>query len=498
MSVIYAIVPSDFGLNALSVKYEAEALEFDLTELYKDQSNIDTLYNKINEYIETLSQERQKKLFEVFSSFANSNLKTNFDNPKSVMELEFKIAQASELLGYDEFIAWNRTQSHLITYPDNIGDDYVYDPDLNTPPEKTYIRNDYTDLIGMIVFIRALSPLYIDYYNYIKEASSYFYYKIFMLFVRSDLYSSAQANKLRTYVEVNRDTFMSGQSKNDNLVLEVGLSDDDVLDALLAEIIFNKMLTIDFYNFKRNIISFIFQTIKYKGSYTSSDGQIIRNNAKKADQSKDDTSYFEDYRKTSNIVLGVSVEIQHALSSLEYLIAGLGCTNFNHQAYTYELENHLPKLLQHRPDKTQIYILGWFMDRIINPRALYYIEPRKLVELMLFAKVVLLQDGHHFLGMFLSSVRTEEQNFFNVQIKAVQDKEAARKLQPYYHFVTEEGKQSVVSKTISEICKEISSSLWTPICTAEQLKSVTENSGVLTIPYNLNELVNNYVEYLNQ
>jgi hypothetical protein len=219
MSLSYAVVPSDFGLNALSVRCDTEQLEFDLTELYKDQSNLGTLYDKINEYVATLSPDRQKQVFEVFASFTHSNLKGNFDNPQIVQQLEEKIAHAAKVLGYYEFIEWNRTQSSKIIYPDNIGEDYVNDPDLNTPPEKTYRRIDYTDLIGMIVFIRALSPLYIDYYNYIKEVATSYYYKIFMLLVQSDVYTSPQAEKLRTYVEANRATFMGGQVKNENLVL---------------------------------------------------------------------------------------------------------------------------------------------------------------------------------------------------------------------------------------------------------------------------------------
>jgi hypothetical protein len=497
MSLNYAIVASDFGLNALAVQYNNESLEFDLTELYKDQSNLPTLYDKINEYVATLPEAQQKALFDVYATFSHSGLKSSFDDPESVASLELMIAQASDILNYDRFIAWNRTQSGQIIYPDNINDDYTYDPDQNTPPEKTYIRNDYTDLIGMVIFIRALSPLYIDYYNYIKENASYYYYKIFMLLVRSDVYTSPQAEKLRIYVEANRATFMGGQVKNDNLVLDVGLSDDDVLDALLAEIIFNKLLTIDFFHKKANIISFIFQTIKYKGSYTPSDGLNIRNKNVKTDASKDDISYFEDYRKTSNVVLGTSVEIQHALSSLEYLLTGLGRKHFNHEAYAYELEHHLPKLLAHRPDKTQIYILGWFLDKIINPRALYYIEPRKLIELMLFAKVIFLEDGHHFLGMFMSAIRTDEQNFFNVQIRGVINKQAVRKLQPAYHFVMEDEKTSVVEKTIAEICKEITATLWTPVATKEQIALVGEEAGSMIIPNNLNELVYNYVDYLN-
>ena len=497
MSLQYQIVISEFGLNALGVSFDGEQFEFDLTELYKDTTHLKTLYDKINEYVATLAHERQSAIFEVYRRYVLSELKGSFEEPSSVHQLELMIAEVSTLLDYNAFIAWTHSQSHLILYPDNLPEEYVDDPDQNTPPEKTYTRKDYTDLIGKVLFIRALSPLYIDYYNYIKNISNCFYYKLFMLLVRSDVYTSRQAEKLRIYVEANRTTFMGGQAKNDNLVIDAGLSDEDVLDALLGEVIFNKLLTIDFFHKKCNIISFVFQTIKYKGSYTPSDGMIIRNKSAKSADTKDDISYFEDYRKTSNIVLGASVEFQHALSSLDFLLTGLGRTHFNHAAYQYELDHHLAPLLEKKVDKTQIYVLGWFLDKIINPRALYYIEPRKLVELMLFAKVIFLEDGHHFMALFMSSFKAEDSDLMNVVIKNTISKNVVRKLHASYGFVMEEDKISVIEKTLSEISKEIFNSRWIPIATKEQIALVGQNAGALMIPSNLNEVFYNYTAYLN-
>ena len=123
-------------------------------------------------------------------------------------------------------------------------------------------------------------------------------------------------------------------------------------------IIFNKLLTIDFFNKKCNIISFIFQTIKYKGSFITSDSVVIRSKTTVAsgDNNKEDMSYFEDYRKTSNIPIGTVVEIQHSLSNIDFLINALGHSNFNHAAYERELQN-VSILIENKIDKTQTYLL---------------------------------------------------------------------------------------------------------------------------------------------
>ncbi|NTV78185.1 MAG: hypothetical protein HGA25_03335, partial [Clostridiales bacterium] len=332
--------------------------------------------------------------------------------------------------------------------PENIRSDYVYDPDMNTTEEKTYIKNEYRDLISLIIFIRALSPLYLDFYVYIKQITNHYYYKIFMLFIRSDVYVCPEIDKLKRYIEANQITLI-GNTKNEHLIINAGLSDDDILDSLVSEIIFNKLLTIDFFSKKCNIISFIFQTIKYKGSFITSDSVVIRSKTTVAggDSNKEDMSYFEDYRKTSSIPIGTVVEIQHSLSNIDFLVNALGHSNFDFAMYERELLN-VPALIEHKADRTQTYLLGWFISKIINPRALYYIEYKRFVELCLFAKVVLMSNGHEFIGVLLSSIRSKETSYVNVLIRNGVNKTLVKRLSDYYSFSIEDDKQSVIEKTV--------------------------------------------------
>lgn len=499
MSLNYQVELTESGLYVLKITYpDSETIELDINDLYKDKSNILTLFDPINEYISTLPEANQKTIYEVFYKLYSHDYKKEFEDIEVVVKLENNIAKVSELLDYDNFKIWLNNNQDRIIYPDNILMDYIYDPDMNTTPEKTYIKRDYTNLIAMIMFLRALSPMYIDFYNYIRQITSHYYYKIFMLFVRSPVYESPEAEKLRTYIEVNQETLV-GTTKNENLIISIGLSDDDILDTLLSEIVFNKLLTIDFFHKKCNIISFIFQTIRFKGSFNSTDGTVIRGKSIKSDPNKEDLSYFEDYRITSDLPIGTVVEIQHALSDINYLISGLGKENFQFDIdyYNQELSN-IGTYLQYRLDKTQIYILGWFLNKIINPRALYNIEYRKLVELMLFAKTVMIQDGQDFVATLLSSYRCEESNYVNILIKNTVNKTLVKKLNDYYGFVMEEDQISIIEKTISEISKEITNNNWKPINVPEHLSGMVNQEGHLIIPNNINDVMYEYIEYINK
>lgn len=492
----YQIGTSEFGLNVLHVGFTGEqTIELDLTDFYKDQTYLYNLYSQINEYVATLPIHVQKEIYDVFYKVYSNDYKQNFSNINYIVKLENNIAKVSELLNYENFKIWIVNKENEMIFPESVKSEYIYDPDMNTTEEKTYVKQEYRDLIGLIIFIRAISPLYIDFYNYIKQITSHYYYKIFMLFIRSDIYTCPEIEKLKRYIEVNQQTLI-GSNKNEHLIITAGLSDDDILDSLVSEIIFNKLLTIDFFNKKCNIVSFIFQTIKYKGSFITSDSVVIRGKTTTGDPNKEDISYFEDYRKTSNISIGTSVEIQHALSKTESLVNTLGYTNFNYDLYNSEL-NNVKFLLDKNPDKIQIYLLGWFLNKIINPRALYYIEPYKLVELMMFAKVALLGNNQKFIAMLLSSYKTTEGNYVNIVIRNTLNKNIIKKLNEHYTFAIEEDKQSTIEKTVMEFSKEIINNLWIPIGTPEQLNGMVNSEGYLDVPGNVNDILCEYITFIN-
>lgn len=496
MTLRYDTCVSEYGINVLKISYPGrEVIELDLTDIFKDINHLETLYDPINEYLLTLHESVQKEIYDIYYRLYINDYKNNFDDPSVLHKLEVKIKQVTELFGYENFKIWTRQQTDRIIYPDTIIDDYIHDPDMNTTLEKTYVKREYTDLISLIMFIRAIAPLYIDFYNRIKQVTPHYYYKIFMLFVRSDIADCEEVNKLRTYIDVNQQTLI-GSTKNENIILFAGLADDDILDSLLSEVVFNKLLTIDFFHKKCNIISFIFQTIKYKGNYAPSNGLTIRGKSVENNPAKEDISYFEDYRKTSNIPIGTVVEIQHSLSDIHFLVQAIGETNFDYKQYAQEMEN-IGQYLDFKLDKTQIYLLGWFMNKVINPRALYYIEYRKLVELMLFAKVVLISHGHHYVGLLMSAKKTSDPGYLSVVIKNSMSKGSIKKLSNSYGFTIEEDRQSAVEKTILEVSKDISNSTWIAKGSKEQLSKISVVGGFMEIPSNLNEIILDFVEFVN-
>lgn len=157
---------SEFHMTVLQVGFTGESdIEVDLTDFYKDQSYINNLYIQIDEYVKLLPIQSQRELYDLFYKAYAIDATSKYTDPVVVNQIEMDIARASKLLNYPMFRTWISAKESEMIIPENIKDVYVYDPDMNTTEEKTYVRHQYRDLIGLIVFTRALSPLYLDFYN---------------------------------------------------------------------------------------------------------------------------------------------------------------------------------------------------------------------------------------------------------------------------------------------------------------------------------------------
>jgi hypothetical protein len=410
-----------------------------------------------------------------------------------VEELNQDIQVAVDIIDYTRFKNYIRSVSELIQIPKDINDTFTYDPNMNTTREKTYIKQEYIDIIAMVLFIRTLLPIYINYYNYIKQTTPFYHYRLYLIFTNIEiLANSPEIDKLRTYIDYNKANIIDKNKTNISIVNN-GFSDDDIIDTLVAEVIFSKLISIDFFNDNSNFIAFIYQTIRYKGKFSTTTEETIKNKTTMTDPNKDDMSYFEDYRKATNITLGIVTEIQYALSDTSSIIKTLGISNFDEEMYRKELSN-IGVFETNRLDKVQIVLLGWFLNKYINPRALYYIDYRKLIEINLLAKTILMRNGHGFIASLLGSYPDYNCNYMNVLVRHGMSKDYINRLKAKYPFTDLEAKDNIIKTTIEEVVDQITNNSW--VLTGEYDPSyIGRDNRYLNVPDDINDIICNFIEF---
>ena len=211
------------------------------------------------------------------------------------------------------------------------------------------------------------------------------------------------------------------------------------------------------------------------------------------DPNKEDMSYFEDYRKATTIPLGIITEIQYSLSDIDAIIRTIGANNFDYELYNNELKN-IPIFEEHRLEQVQINLLGWLLNKYINPRALYYIDYRKLVELTTLAKVVLLTNNQGFIASLLGSYSDSNSNYMNVLVRHGINKDYIDELKPYFSFINLDAKDNVIKSTIETMVDQIVNYNWVHVGSVDP-KYVTSKNEYLVMPDNINELMCEFIKF---
>lgn len=460
------------------------------TNAVKWKIDLEDLFTQVNEYFTLLEPKVQLKLYNILQEYSKDvKLYNNVDYEEL---LRLYVANFISTINYKQFINWLKTKSEMFKIPATVSDVYIQDPDMNTTREKTYVIEEYIELLGVVIFTRAVLPIVIGYYDYHRVAKNRYLYKTFMLFLNSEVYEDSIIEKLRSYLEANMNT---SALKLDELVFDSGLSTDDVLDDIISEVILHKLIGIDFCENNCNAISYIFQTLKNRGDKYNP--QAIRGKKIASGQKEDDISYYEDYRRTSSITYGQISEIQQALSDPIRVMSYLGFSGLDIDLFNNELAIAMEYInkedARNYITNNHITLLGWALSRYINPRSLYYLNSNTIVEYLVMMKIILLREDLPYLGLYMNTYIDNDSSYVSPIVRNSIAKTAG-KLYDYYTLTSVDGKSTIVEKTIVEMMKEININSWKVLNTASGYDEYINENGLLVPSQNLSNEITRFIQ----
>jgi len=489
--------------HLLKITYGGEVLDVSVLSLVPKNMTGDPYEPIVNNYLSTLSDTDQRRLFNIYKevAIASESIYSAISRDYYVM-LEDALDEVVNIINLDRIYIYLDRYQHLIAYPDDIPEVFEPDPDMTITEDKTYLKKDYKELVGLLILLRCCVPVFVYYYTNIKpttkqsSSTRQFIFATFSLFTKSSLFESGVYLKLVTYVKAIQETFNTGSdSKFDQFVINEGLSKDDVITSIVAEILLNKLLFIDVSDPKNKIISFIYQTINVKTKSMASRGSMIKGKKETSNKNIEDKSYFEDYRKSSDISMGTVAEIQYACGQFDKIIMTLNVGSyFDIRAYEEQM-TYSRDLIYAPIFNIQIHLLGWFLSKYIDPRALFYIDKNRLIELLTLTHVVTWNMGHKFVSLLLvSSINEEDTNLFMSTRKTISKSIKEKLYTKYSYLVDEQGDIGPIEKAIETICDDITSRQWIPYTNVEKLYEYnkTKKLSILSIPTHLADEIAKY------
>lgn len=491
----------------LIMKNGDRELEFDITETTRKSLKSEYMYDVINAYLNTLDQTDLNRFFRAARDVSmGTYFPTEGEEGFNFVRERLETSIAS--LHYGKFLEWFRENhqgvinpetklmSRPLYIPDTVAKEFDNSPGSVEVREKTYIVSEYIDLVGMILFMRMLFPIYTEYLTYNIRANKHPYLRVFSLFLNTDLdYEGSPLEKLREYVRENYLTIFKGKDSQ-HLLISAGLSEDDVDEYLMAESVIKKLLCMRFFDTDNNPVAHIFQTVRYEGRFSSAASARLKIKNKEPKGSEEDFSHFENFRKTTDIPQGTVVELQFALGNTNLILQSLGfdVETFDWDMYNEELKN-VSTFMDEEIDEVRICLLAVFLKDFVNPRALFFIEKRRLIELLALAKVCLFMRGHAFIGMFLTSSYDESSSLIslNVTTRNTLTSELQDRLSKLFKYSIND-KGDLIEKSVIDYSKQITNLTW--FVRGTRVGNYVNEDGHLLVPKDINEILVSYIEFV--
>lgn len=478
-------------------------LQFVATVYKKDVFDRNKVFEQLNLYIQReLTPVQQNALFQTYNKISKtlldaSNIKVLTDDLKVLCE---------ELVSYFDFEkcrTWLWKHSGL-TFPD-IAQNYVADTDRDYTPEKTYIFNEYIDLLTMAFLMRLFIPVWVYYVRMIKDrvGTGLKEHSAFKLLERTHLYQNRSVYKMISYIREN----------NKNEVIRSGalglMNPDDVPYWIMTQFCVRKLAIVElqFPEPRSTLVSLLYNFIKacnnegnfqdrYKDK-TPKDGGTVS----EGDGGDNKISVYERHRNTTDLSIEEAAELENCLPKDIFKAAKQLCPKVPKDLLKESIESAkillTPDFITLTALPCQKTVLGWILSPLMSIKGIAYQYPATIVKYQALAEALLWHHDLRFLALWISSRTPLDEGDYQLTTSAIRSKiteensSYIRQLYPHVRVNPqnkEDKEDCFILKAIDEISEEISNHTW--ITTAASSKLI-EYQGVDSGRLNIHSEIRN-------
>lgn len=358
------------------------------------------IFDHINNYFATLSEQQQDNIWHAYFMIYET-LNNVSDATILTIQLTEYVTELYKNIDLDAVDRWIAFRSDL-QVPTRFKDEYVPSDDKPGTREKTYLKSDYTKLIGLAVALRPMVPIWGEFITSTKRdtGTNFKEYYAYMLLSKTSIHSSTTMNRLHTYIVHN---LKSDLSMVDSIV--EGIGSEDYSHWLLAALVVTRICVGDIRGLETmpclvtTSYKYITQTTKpTKGSGTNA--SIV---AKDFGNGNDDNepSRMENYKIKEEYADGDLAPFD--VYAKTYMVDQLVAAGMDRALYErlYEINSRMQR---DQIGQAQQTLVMTALARFISPRAGYYMRDSEGYFMRSSATQALLwQRGHKKLAMLVTA-----------------------------------------------------------------------------------------------
>lgn len=390
--------------RTIETEHDGEILLWDINVLTKNDVDLSRVVADINGYWAQLPKAVQDNLFELYRQAHVTVSGFNPDNGMQMRLLEI-CRDLYELMPFEELKHWVVNHAK-IKYPKELRTVYG-----EGAPEThlTYLRDEYIDLVALVVALRPMIPIWGEYINRIKEivGSQFKEHQGVHLIAASSLIHQAPYVRLANYVQA----FVSNTPTSLEQVLN-SISSETLPDWTLAIVVTRRLALCelvregdlgDATNVVSNLYNYINSRIE---NLPKSFGGKVREKILRGreDRAEDNTSVPETYKMKE------SVPESHPLVAAEFLKNVVGVAKRIDPTVPPELVAQCVQAAFANRDfkilDAQITIIQYMLNRVIQARSVPLLDFDSLVRGAAITQALLWHWGIYDLALLVTANHT--------------------------------------------------------------------------------------------
>ena len=480
-----------------------------------------TTFDLINEVYEKFSYESQTKIFKLLGDI-KALITEEFNIQALTIGLRKYFKELMDAHDY-QFIRQFVSNDMRIIIPTKCVQDYIDTDEKPGSRDQTYLKKDYQDLVALILLIKPLIPIWIEYTQFTKGESGKNHREpdCWSLLSLSYVFDLPAVKKLEDYIYC----FLKKNPVSLSTIV-TGPGTEDYPGTVLANIIINKVALNDPLRTstnangqESNIITNIYYFVRAAANGDGAQRQASTVKEKKPEGGGNDVdrvSAMEGYRMQNQNSPGVTRAMQLEASNIELIVHRLfhGIDPFTPCKKKFcsasEIDRDLLDIFLSKADETknrqvedcQITITQYLLNSVLPAKAFPEYSMYQIINLIAIAQTLLWMEGQYLLaGIIGASADTDTESYVGgVTSRTRINAELLAKIDEHFPMATtvisQRTKQiNPITKAIDTLNEELSRSEWILNLPPDMIEKITghEHNRYVRIPPDIKVILANLI-----
>lgn len=461
----------------MEVEHNGENVGFTFSTFKKDNfSDNNEVFKHINSYWESKPEAFQRKVFDLYREIEDC-----FDdilNKDTLTErLKLYVKALFDLHPLNDLKLWVINYSGIVV-PPGFKESYVADADRNTTVDKTYVRDEYRELLTLSLILRLMVPIWATYVRHIRSHTGNGLKELqaFRLLEKTEIPDSSPIIKLMQYIQAN--------IRKENASIPVSfISEDDFPYWVMTLTCVRRLCVGDLQskNPRANLATLISNFIDTKTNYNDGDFSHTVQTKTTGDFGGDENklSTMECFRVNTEISVGESEELRFSVEDI-YQVSEKVCIGLPRALLDHCLETS-SVLKNHLIFNPQRSLMAWVIKDAISPEGINFLDKETQVRCLGLTQAVLWFKGFEYLSLLSTAVAPVDvvHRISHMPTKARVPEELQKKLRatfPHVRIVqnrkTPSREECYVANDIELITTDLSNYSWRGTASLEMIQKV--------------------------